>query len=301
MPYTFLCYIMLGASLAGLPLFSGFLSKDALLIESFTWAQEGAGWYLLVPLLALLTSLMTAFYVGRQLLMVFFGSWRGAPGIRSLVREVPWLMRTPLLMLAALSISYVFSTHPLDAHQAWLLQSFAGAEAVSDQHWTGLVYGSVALSLLGAGLAYLQFRQKQALRKLDFRNHLPRIRQRFARDSRAMQPLWFIYRISVQNWYLDQLYHHGIKGPVLSVAAFLHTFDRRMIDQTVEKIGITYVVLAHIVSWMDRVLVDGMVNFSAYLASGIGKLTRRLQYGKVQAYFLFALLGLVCIAIWIML
>jgi NADH-quinone oxidoreductase subunit L len=183
-------------------------------------------------------------------------------------------MRTPLLLLAALSIGYVFSTHPLDTHQAWLLQSFAGTQAASDQHWTGLVYGSVALSLLGAGLAYLQFRQKQALRKLDFRNHLPRIRRRFARDSRAMQPLWFFYRIS---------------------------FDRRIIDQTVEKIGITYVVLAHVVSWVDRVVVDGLVNFSAYLAGGIGKMTRRLQYGKVQAYFLFAVLGLVCIAIWMIL
>jgi len=301
MPYTFLCYMVLGASLAGLPLFSGFLSKEALLIESFTWAQEGAGWYLLVPLLALLSSFMTAFYVGRQILMVFFGSWRGAPGIRSLVREVPGLMRTPLLMLAALSIGYVFSTNPLYTHQAWLLQSFDGADAASDQHWTGLVYGSVALSLLGAGLAYLQFRQKQALRKLDFRNQLPHIRQRFARDSRAMRPLWFFYRISVQNWYLDQLYHYGIKQPILSVAAFLHTFDRRMIDQTVEKIGITYVVLAHVVSWVDRVVVDGLVNFSAYLAGSIGKLTRHLQYGKVQAYFFFAMLGLVCIAIWMVL
>ena len=301
MPFTFLCYMILGASLAGIPLFSGFLSKEAILVESFTWASEGSWWYLIVPLLALLSTLMTAFYVGRQLLMVFFGSWRGSKGIRSFVREVPWLMRFPLLLLAALSLGYVFSSNPLSTHQAWLLHSFAGEATNADRHWTGLVYLSVALSLMGAGLAYLQFRQKQAMRKLDFRNQLPHIRLRFARDTRAMQPLWFFYRLSVHNWYLDRFYYHGIERPFLAIAAFLYTFDRRFIDQTVEKIGITYVVLGHIVSWVDRAVVDGVVNFSAHLAGEIGRLTRSFQNGRVQAYFLFALLGLVFVAIWIIL
>jgi NADH-quinone oxidoreductase subunit L len=301
MPFTFLSYIILGASLAGIPLFSGFLSKDAILVESFTWASEGAWWYLLVPLLAFMSVLMTAFYVGRQLFMVFGGSWRGAQGIRSFVREVPWLMRFPLLLLAVLSIGFVFSSNPLNTHQAWLLQSFAVKEVGSGRHWTGLVYLSVALSLIGAGLSYLQFRQKQSFRKLDFRNQMPHIRRRFARDTRAMQPLWLIYRLSVHNWYLDRLYYHGVERPFLAIAAFLYSFDRRFIDQTVEKIGITYVVLGHMVSWFDRTVVDGMVNFAAYLAGGIGRLTRSFQNGRVQVYFLFALLGLVFVAIWIIL
>jgi NADH-quinone oxidoreductase subunit L len=301
MPVTFGCYVIVAAALAGIPLFSGFLSKDALLMEAYFWAQAGSDWRMLVPLFAFATTPMTAFYIGRQIFMIFFGSWRGARAIRPNIREVPGLMQLPLILLAVLSIGFVFSLQPLDAQQAWLLTSFTNDPATSEGHAAGVVGISIALSLGGLLLAFLQYRQKQALRKLDFRNQLPHIRQRFARDSRAMQPLWFFYRLSVNNWYLDRFYHRSVERPFQAISLFLYEFDHRVIDRLVEIFGILQVVLAHMVGWVDRVLVDGGVNLAAWLAGRIGRLTRSFQSGQVQTYFLFALLGLVFVALWVIL
>ncbi len=318
MPFTFVCYLIVAAALAGIPLFSGFLSKDAILSEAVTWAMgkgsffswEGISW--LVPMAAFAATLLTAFYIGRQVFMVFFGSWRGAKGIHPHINDVPLVMRIPLVLLAVLSLGIIFSLNPLNVHGSWLLSLF-NHESFLTSSLRNLVLPthqdsmngylipvlSVLMSGIGIAIAYMQFRQKQAFRKLDFRNQLPNIRERFARDLKAIQPILFFYHLSVNNWYLDRLYERMVAAPLLTLASSIQTFDQRIIDRCVNLVGIIHVVIAHVLSWCDRVLVDGSINLLAYLAGQLGRFTRSFQNGKVQAYFLFALLGLVFVAIWI--
>jgi NADH-quinone oxidoreductase subunit L len=318
MPFTFVCYLIVAAALAGIPLFSGFLSKDAILAEAVSWASSKGvffsldGIFWLIPLAAFAATLLTAFYISRQVLMVFFGSWRGAKGIHPHIADAPLVMRVPLVLLALLSLGIVFSLNPLNVHGSWLLSLFS-QEALLTSSMRNVVTPthpnshegylipllSVLISGIGIGIAYMQFHRKEAFRKLDFRNQMPHIRERFARDSKAMQPVLFFYYLSVNNWYLDKLYARIVAAPLLAVATSVKTFDQRIIDRGGDLFGIIHVVIAHMLSWCDRTLVDGGVNLLAYLAGQLGRLTRSFQNGKIQAYFLFALLGLVFVAIWI--
>jgi NADH-quinone oxidoreductase subunit L len=78
MPFTFLCTVIGGLALAGVPPFSGFFSKDEILL--YAWGSGGTQGKLLWAV-GLVTALLTAFYMSRQVFMVFFGEprWNEEP------------------------------------------------------------------------------------------------------------------------------------------------------------------------------------------------------------------------------
>lgn len=145
MPWTFVTFSIATLALAGLPLTSGFLSKDAILAGALGFAAvEGGGIFYLVPVFGFAAAVMTAFYMGRQVWLVFFGESRthlkpaedhghdahGAHGHghddhgdhgHHEVHEVSWNMRLPLVILATLSVFIVFSPDPLDGGKGWFM------------------------------------------------------------------------------------------------------------------------------------------------------------------------------------
>jgi len=77
MPWTFATFTLATLALAGLPLTSGFMSKDAILAGAIGFAQvEGGGVFYLIPALGFFSAMLTAFYMGRQIWLVFFGESR---------------------------------------------------------------------------------------------------------------------------------------------------------------------------------------------------------------------------------
>jgi NADH-quinone oxidoreductase subunit L len=94
MPITFITFLIGGLALAGVPPLSGFFSKD----EIMAYALEKN---IVVFALLAVTALFTAIYVGRQLLLVFFGSARTEDA--SHAAESPVLMTLPLIVLAVLA------------------------------------------------------------------------------------------------------------------------------------------------------------------------------------------------------
>jgi NADH-quinone oxidoreductase subunit L len=113
LPLTFAAYAVCAAALAGVPLTSGFLSKDALIAESFRWASEQAnGLAYVLPASALASAALTAAYLTRQVSLVFFGEFRGEPNTFAHVHEPPLSMRVPVLLLAALSLGWVVWLNP---------------------------------------------------------------------------------------------------------------------------------------------------------------------------------------------
>jgi NADH-quinone oxidoreductase subunit L len=144
MPWTFATFTLATLALAGLPLTSGFMSKDAILAGAIGFANaEGGGIYYIIPFLGFFSAMLTAFYMGRQIWLVFFGESRThlkpaddhhhghdahaahghdlhheeAHG----VHEVPWNMRAPLVVLATLSVFAVYSPDPLDGAKGWFM------------------------------------------------------------------------------------------------------------------------------------------------------------------------------------
>jgi NADH-quinone oxidoreductase subunit L len=104
MPITGFTFIIGWLAIAGIPPFAGFWSKDEILLAAF--ANNRLLW-----LIGVITALLTAYYMTRQVIMVFFGEARwhdhaeenGAHGDHT-PHESPWTMVTPLVVLAGLSI-----------------------------------------------------------------------------------------------------------------------------------------------------------------------------------------------------
>ena len=104
MPITGFTFIIGWLAIAGIPPFAGFWSKDEILLAAF--ANNRLLW-----LIGVVTALLTAYYMTRQVIMVFFGEARwhdhaeenGANGDHT-PHESPWTMVTPLVVLAGLSI-----------------------------------------------------------------------------------------------------------------------------------------------------------------------------------------------------
>jgi NADH-quinone oxidoreductase subunit L len=107
MPVTAATFIVGWLAIAGIPPFSGFWSKDEILAAA--WDLSPALW-----LVGVITALLTAYYMSRQVFLVFYGQprWKEAAGeadAQSLTgpvnppHESPWLMTTPLVVLAGLA------------------------------------------------------------------------------------------------------------------------------------------------------------------------------------------------------
>ncbi|QDK83069.1 NADH-quinone oxidoreductase subunit L [Spirosoma sp. KCTC 42546] len=268
---TFIGYTICAAALAGLPLFSGFLSKEVILGGAFGWAadQEAKLSYF-IPVLLLLSSGLTALYMARQWRLIFFGTYRNGDIPLTRAHEPDWLMRGPVVLLAALSIGIWFSINPLSAHGSWFFGLFPTVEAISFW-WLAPV--SIGLVILGGWIG--------------FRMVEPNTNSIFV-------------QLSLSYGFLDVGYHYIVINPTRKLASLLNRMDKRIIDGLVNGAGVSTVVLAHLSRVVDRSFVDGLVNGMAWLASQLGRLTRSVQNGQVQSYITAAVVGLLLVLWWIL-
>jgi NADH-quinone oxidoreductase subunit L len=136
-PRTFATLLCAAVAIAGVPPFSGFFSKDAILLAAY----EHAPWMYWV---GVITAGMTAFYVFRAVFLTFFGTYRG----HHHPHESPAIMTVPLMALALLSLGGGFINIP-----KWLEPMFPLAE---HENFT-LMAISVIAGLTGIALAYLLY------------------------------------------------------------------------------------------------------------------------------------------------
>ncbi|NQU06291.1 MAG: NADH-quinone oxidoreductase subunit L [Calditrichaeota bacterium] len=126
MPLTFWTFLIATLSLSGVPFFSGFLSKDAILGGSLAFAMiHPVHWIL--PVLGFSAAILTAFYMFRLIYLTFFGTFRPGEKAEAEVRESPWTMTLPLAVLAALSISIFFvapGANPFNPGKGWFATLF---------------------------------------------------------------------------------------------------------------------------------------------------------------------------------
>jgi NADH-quinone oxidoreductase subunit L len=156
MPVTFGTFIVGWLAIAGVPPFSGFWSKDDILLAA--WDKSPVLWAV-----GLVTALLTAYYMTRQVIMVFYGEARwhdaheehGAHGDLN-PHESPWMMITPLVVLAALSFAGGAINLPFKASTErlakWLEPVVGVHETTTAKLPLALV--AVAMGLVGIGVAY---------------------------------------------------------------------------------------------------------------------------------------------------
>jgi NADH-quinone oxidoreductase subunit L len=281
LPLTFIAAIIGGLALVGFPLTSGYLSKDGILIQAFDWSDGKAGVLKLVPYVALLTSWLTAFYVARLIVKVFFGEFRLQkmnPHIHIHMGDGGWQYKLPLVFLAICCLFPVFSYSPVFYEDAWLFKGFLPVNHLARENLYHVIIPVLVVILsvvvmYGAYVVYVK------------------------RNSWSFPQTGSLYRLSFHEWYIDKFYNLVIVRFVMWFSNALYWFDKNIIDGFVnllEKIGIA---LAGISAWFDKHIVDGLLHLIAGIVQAIGNFARRFQSGKIQ-YYLFSML-LVLIAVFI--
>ena len=214
MPLTFIVYLLGALTLAGIAPLAGFFSKDEILAA----ANEKS-----IAIYAILTAaaFLTAFYMGRQLLMVFFGKPRSVASEKA--SESPLLVTLPLVVLALLSVfggalnlpgSYILET--------WLEHTLEG---VTPGHFVLTVaLISLAVALLGLLLAWLVYGRKPS-----FENGQP---------DPLRKPLNGLFTALENKWWVDELYNTVIVRPYDAVARFsAGVIDQGIIDSLINGMG----------------------------------------------------------------
>jgi NADH-quinone oxidoreductase subunit L len=275
MPLTTWVYIIGALALAGIPPLAGFWSKDEILLD----ASENS---ILVYILLTVAAFFTAFYMGRQVFMVFFGSGRTAAARHA--HESPAIMTTPLIMLAVLSVVGGVMNLPFKGfHQLghWLEESVAYAHSGSFNIVVAAI--STGLALIAILLSWLLYGRKP-------------IQEGQADPLRTTGP---VFTFLNRKWYWDELYGFVFVKPYNKLGEFLAmTVDWKFWHDFVHDsiIGDAFRGWAAILSRpIDMGVVDGAVNGIAQLIGGSSQGLRKVQTGYVRNYALAVTLGVVII------
>ncbi len=202
-PITFATLMCGGVAIAGVPPFSGFFSKDAILAAAY----HHSPWMYWI---GVITAFMTAFYVFRALFMCFFGEPRGD---HHHPHEAPFVMWGPLAVLAALSLGGGFINIPKFLEPMFPLAGESGDE------W--LMYISVAAGLGGIALAFLFYVVAPAIP-----------------DSLAAGLRW-LYIPIYNKFFVDEFYDATVVRPVVDGSRTLlwRGVDVGVIDGAVNGVG----------------------------------------------------------------
>ena len=301
MPITFVCMLLATMAIAGVPLFAGFYSKDAVLQVAFERAAVDHGGPGLFAAIALpVASVFTSFYMFRLMFLAFFGRQRAA----FVAHESPRTMLLPLIVLAALSVvgGHLWVATPQDvfAHdvQPWFrelvsLTSLYGTppigviQGIAVDQSRAIHSAALAVSIAAAGLGFLI-----AWFVYIRGGRVPSL----VADGNAS-----LVRAAANGYYIDQLVLVAVVTPVRALGRMFAGVDRSVVDGAVNAGGWAARLAGFFSATFDRVVVDGLVNALGAVTVTSGSLLRLLQTGRIQQYAAFALIGGIAAAAWLIL
>jgi NADH-quinone oxidoreductase subunit L len=237
MPQTAIVFLVGTLSLAGVPFFAGFFSKEEILGAVLAGGFPGPFAMLL------LGAFLTAFYMFRVVFVTFFGAPAAAHGADDHhVHDAPPFMALPLWILALLSVGIgtLFAFwHPKAEFEAlgWLTPT------------------AIVVAFAGIALAYLVY-------------------QRRAISADALAAAFAPIRAAaLRRFWIDDAFLFIYRGLMLS--------------------------LAKLVGWLDRYVVDGILNVLSAWTLTAGDRLRRLQSGRAQDYVYGIALGVLLLLVWV--
>ena len=274
MPIT--CYTMLIATLAiaGVPFFSGFGSKDAILAGAleFAWKHPQHG---LIFLGLLAGAGITAFYMFRLIFLTFFGKPR-VPEKYEHAHESPRVMTVPLMVLAALSVIGGFGFYGALWFNSLVVPPVlgeAGPIAEAAHHSSAWIhYGAMLLSILAAGAGIL----------LSFLVYYAG----FISADEMARRYPKLYELSFHKYWVDEFYQRTVIAFVMKLRLVLARFDDKVIDGAVNLTAPLLRGTSTFSGAVDKYVVDGLVNLLAVLVQAIGAASTLFQSGVIQNYVL---------------
>ena len=220
LPITHLTFLLGCIAIAGVPPFSGFFSKDEILMAAYAinpiFYYVGMG-----------GALLTAFYMFRLYSLTFLGNFRGTAHQQEHLHESPIAMTLPLMVLAFFAVVAGFIGIPElfapNAHalEHFLAPVFAGSTAIAHAHH---IAHSTEWILMGSATTIILMVIVYAITK-------------FKKYEKA-EPNTGIASILENKWYIDELYNTVIVKPLYWFASFLkNSVEKFVIDGAVNGVG----------------------------------------------------------------
>jgi len=260
LPVTYMTFLMATLAISGIPLFSGFFSKDEILWKSFS-SDQG---HFIFWLIGLITAALTAFYMFRLLYLTFFGVGRYDKHTAEHLHESPKVMTMPLVVLAILSVGggWIGIPHALGGG-AWFEKFLEPvmAHAPEGGHETAhasvsLEYGLMALAivlvLLSIYMAYYLYRKNPD------------------KAGALRQSMAGIHKAIYNKYWVDEFYGATIVRPIVNGSIFLWKI-------------------------IDVLFIDGIANGLARLVGDMSATFRRVQGGYLRGYLTIFLIGVVLV------
>ena len=276
LPLTFIVCAVAALALVGAPFTTGYLSKDGILVQGFEWAEGKSGAFIIIPIMALLSGVLTAFYVARLIFKVFFGQFeqeRVNPHIHAHFTDGGLAYKVPLVFLALCCLFPVFSFNPFFYEGSWVLKGLVPEDHVSRINRYHTVI-PVSVTLLSVFVIYWAYSIYVSQKRNLFPQHT------------------FLFKLSYNEWYIDRFYNRYIVSSVLGLGRLLFGVDKSVIDGFIGLLQKVTLKLAGLTAWLDKYIVDGFLHGMAALVVGISNFVRGFQTGRVQ-YYLFSMLAVI--------
>ena len=260
-PITYVLMWIGSLSLAGIPFFAGYYSKDSILAAA--WASGTAvGRYSFC--LGVFTAFLTAFYSWRLIIMTFHGTSRVDHEVEHHIHESPWVMLAPLFVLAAGACVAGYLAYPYFVGEArasfWkaAILVLPGHDALGEAEGNPALidYLPLIAGVVGILLAYVCYLWRPAI------------------PAATTMRFRALYLFLLNKWYFDELYDR------------LFVRSAFTLGEGLWKTG-------------DGTIVDGFIN--NVVASGTREAAReasRLQTGYVYHYAFAMLIGVVALITW---
>ena len=215
MPITFWTMMISTLAISGIFPFSGFFSKDEILMTAF---------HANIPLWVIgsIASIMTAFYMFRLMYLTFFNDFRGTEEQKHHLHESPALITIPLIILGALATVGGAISLPgnswLNHYLAPLFSHKGHGEHHLDSQTIMLMVIATVGALIGIGIAYFKYYMKKEIPVAD-------------------NEVQGVHKVLANKYYLDEIYMTIIVKPLYAVSSFAKNFIEKYLSKTVFGFG----------------------------------------------------------------
>ncbi|MBI5645694.1 MAG: NADH-quinone oxidoreductase subunit L [Ignavibacteriae bacterium] len=330
LPVTYLTFLVATLAISGVPLFSGFMSKDEILAGAWAFGSLRGGLGLLMPYIGFGVAMLTAFYMFRLVFLTFHGEPKRAD-VYAHLHESPVTMKTPLIVLATLSLWFVFSFNPFGAASGWILKSLPVPVTVTGQNWYAFSHGEGHETAAPAHTAETHETTAPAAgdhaaapaeatvnpAQETFTHGMHQAHMSAMITSLLVAGLgilvaWGVYRRKMidvdaftarvrplhvflsKKWFFDEIYEQWVVVPfLLMVTRAMAWFDAKVVDGAVNGVASVTRFQSWLSGQFDKYVVDGLVNFTGYAVGFFGILFRKTQTGRIQTYIAFLILGVI--------
>jgi len=268
MPVTFTTYAVGMMALSGVPFFfSGGWTKEEILHATSNWPASHAPYYFL-----LIGVVLTALYMTRQIIYVFWGSPRGNADH---AHESPNVMTIPLIVLAICAIAFSIVLTPA---WPWLESYLTGHSAPFDSHLLLRPILLVSLVLVGAGftIGVLLYRRAQDVDPV----------------QRAQPAL---FRFLENKMWIDEVYDRTVIALAALAARVSDWMDRYVWDGLVRGFAAIGQFFGALTMDADEGVINAGVDETTDGARGFGRVMSRLHSGQIQTYLGALALGMIAL------